>query len=305
MSSGLPPLITDSNIFRKGGSDQDIILHVAAVDYDHLTTMGYTLKDGRFFSRDLVSDSAAIVVNEAAYKQMGFDRLEHQTIINFNAPTPVSLKLIGVVKDFNFENLRNDVKPLAMVLGTGSNVWMVREAKKEIAIRISGGEISEHISRLERIWKQHSSGAFEFSFLDQNIDSMFRAEQRMSRIVLIFATLTIIIACLGLFGLATYLGEQRGKEISIRKVMGASVSQVIILLVKDFALLIGIAFIIAGPVGWYIMNSWLQDFAYRINVEWWMIVSAGLVAMMIAVIAIGYQSIKVAKENPVKSLRSE
>lgn len=305
ISSGLPPLITDSNIFRKGGSEQDIILHIATVDYDHLNTMGYELSGGRFFSRDFISDSAAIILNEAAYKKMGFSQIEDQTVINFNAPSPAPFKLIGVVKDFNFESLRNEVKPMAMILGIGSNQWMVREAKSEIAIRLQQGDISDAISKLERVWRKHSTSSFEFSFLDQNVDATFQTEQRVNRVVLIFTTLTIVIACLGLFGLATYMGEQRGKEISIHKVLGASVSQVILLLIKDFFLLIGIAFIVGAPIAWYLMNTWLQDFAYRITIEWWMIGIGGLVALAVTLLTIGYQSLKVARGNPVDTLKSE
>jgi putative ABC transport system permease protein len=127
----------------------------------------------------------------------------------------------------------------------------------------------------------------------------------MSRIIFIFATLTIVIACLGLFGLATYTGEQRSKEISIRKVLGASLAQVVGLLIRDFAVLIGIAFVIAAPLGWYLMNSWLQEFAYRIQVDWWMVLIAGLAAFSVAILTIGYQSLRTARENPVNALKNE
>ena len=240
--------------------------------------MHYTMSAGRFFSPEFPADSTAIVLNEAAYKQLGFDGLDGATVINFNAPKPVPLKLIGVVKDFNFENLRSTVKPMAMVLGVGSNVWMVREAKNEIAIRMAPGDPSSALEKLEGIWKKYSSSAFEFSFLDQNIEAMFRAELRMGRIVFIFASLAIIIACLGLFGLANYLGEQRGKEISIRKVLGASVSQVVVLLLKDFTLLIVIAFVIAAPLGLYLMSEWLDGFAYRTSISVWLVLAAGSVS---------------------------
>ena len=304
-TSALPPRITDSNLFRKGRSEQDIVLNLSTVDYEHLSTMRYTMSAGRFFSRDFPSDSTAIILNEAAYKQLGFDGLEGETVINFNAPKPVTLNLIGVVKDFNFENLRSTVKPMAMVLDVGSNVWMVREAKNEIAIRIAPGDPTSTIEKLEGIWKKYSSSAFEFSFLDENIDAMFRSEQRMGRIVFIFATLAIIIACLGLFGLANYLGEQRGKEISIRKVLGASVPQVVILLLKDFTLLIVIAFIIAAPLGWYLMGEWLDGFAYRTSINMWLVLAAGSLSLLTALLTIGYQSFKVARENPVNNLKGE
>jgi putative ABC transport system permease protein len=304
-TSALPPRITDSNLFRKGGSEKDIVLNIATVDHEHLSTMHYTMSAGRFFSPQFPSDSTAIVLNEAAYKQMGFDGLEGATVINFNAPKPKLLKLIGVVRDFNFESLRSTVKPMAMVLGVGSNAWMVRESKNEIAIRMAPGDPKSAIEKLEGIWKKYSSSAFEFSFLDQNIEAMFRSEQRMGRIVFIFASLAIIIACLGLFGLANYLGEQRGKEISIRKVLGASVPQVVILLLKDFTLLIVIAFVIAAPLGWYLMSEWLDGFAYRTSVNVWLILAAGSASLLTALFTISYQSLRVAHENPVNNLKGE
>jgi putative ABC transport system permease protein len=305
LASALPPNITDSNLFRKGGSDQEIDLHVITADYDHLSTMGYVMEEGRFFSRDFPSDSSAIVLNETAYRALGFKQIEGNTIINFNADKPVSFNLIGVVKDFNFETLKNSVKPMAVILNAGKNYWMVRQSDNEIAIRISPGDISLAIEKLEAIWKKYSASPFEFTFLDQNIDSTFRAEMRLGRIVLVFTVLTIIIACLGLFGLATYLGEQRSKEISIRKVLGASIPEVIGLLLQDFLLLICIAFIIAAPLGWLIMKSWLDGFAYRTVIEWWIIALSGISAFLVAILTIGYQSLKVARQNPVINLKSE
>lgn len=304
-ASGLPPHIEDGNLFRKGGTEQDLVIRLITVDYDHLVAMGYTMAEGRFFSADFPSDSTAIILNETAYKQLGFQQLEGNTVINFNAEVPAPFKLIGVIKDFNFENLRSSVKPMAMLLSVGKNNWMVGQENHSVAIRITSGDPSKAIDKLERIWKKYSSNPFEFSFLDENIDATFRSEQRMGQIVFIFTLLTIAIACLGLFGLATYLAEQRGKEISIRKVLGASVPQVIILLLKDFAMLIGIAFVIAAPLGWYFMNNWLQEFAYRINVDLWMIVAAGIFSLVIAILTISFQSIKVARENPVDALKSE
>jgi putative ABC transport system permease protein len=304
-TSGLPPYITDSNLFRKGGTEQDIVLHVVVADYDHLSTMGYSMTKGRTFSRDLASDSMAIILNETAYRKLGFTGLDGQTVINFNARTPVPFNLIGVVKDFNFENLKTSVKPMAMVLSVGKNNEMVKQSNNDIAIRISPGDVSEKIDLLQQVWGKYSSGPFEFTFLDENIDATFRSEQRMGQIIFMFAALTIIIACLGLFGLAAYMGEQRGKEISIRKVLGASINQVFILLLKDFTLLIGIAFVIAAPIGWYVMSRWLEGFAYRTDISLWVVLLAGFISLLIAFITIGYQSIRVASENPVKNLKNE
>src|SRR5262249_7132048 len=153
--SGLPPHITDSNLFRKGGTQQDIDLHVVIVDVDHLSTLGYTMVAGRFFSADFPSDSMAIVLNETAYKQLGFEQVEGNTVINFNADTPVPFKLIGVIRDFNFENLRTSVKPIAMLLESRQNSTMVRQANHSVAIRVAPGDASKAIEVLERIWKKY------------------------------------------------------------------------------------------------------------------------------------------------------
>jgi len=304
-ASALPPRIIDSNLFRKGGNDQDIDLHVITVDYDHLSTMGYKMVDGRFFSREFPSDSSAIILNESAYQELGFKQIEGNTIINFNAAQPVTFRLIGVVKDFNFEGLTNSVKPLAVILNAGKNEWMVRQSNNDVAIRIASGNALEATKKLETIWKKYSNLPFEFTFLDDNIDGMFRTEVRLGGIVLAFTVLTIVIACLGLFGLAAYMAQTRSKEMSIRKILGASIPEVMIHFLRDFALPVAIAFIIAAPIGWFVMRTWLNGFAYRTNLEWWVIAISGLSVVVIAALTVSYQSLKVATENPVNNLKSE
>jgi putative ABC transport system permease protein len=292
-----PPNITWTNAFRKGGSEQDYLLSVYHADHDQVNVMGFEMVQGRFFSRDFKSDSAAIVLNETAYKLMGFTQMEGSTVINYSNDKPYPMNIIGVVKDFNFETLRNDVKPMAFILSG--------EPNGSIAIRLAKGNTVEQLHLLESIWKKYSSDPFEYSFIDENYDALFRGEQRMSRIILIFTILTIVIASLGLFGLATYVAEQRAKEISIRKVMGASATQMLVLLSKDFTILISIAFVIAAPVGWYFMNSWLEGFAYHVGIDASIIIIAGVTAMAIALITISFQSVRAARENPVKALKME
>jgi putative ABC transport system permease protein len=294
----LPPNIDWNSAFRKGGSDQDFVLSIYNVDHDHLQTMGYQMVEGRFFSKDFPTDTAAIILNETAYKAMGFTDLADATVLTYQGPEPSPLKVIGVMKDFNFQSLKSAVKPMAIQLGPEPNF--------EMAIRLAPGDTKQKIELLEKIWKKYSpAAAFEFSFLDQNFDALFRAEQRLGQIILVFTILAIGIACLGLFGLAAYTAEQRSKEISIRKVMGASVSQVMILLSKDFTILILISFVIAAPVAWYGANGWLEGFANRMDLKIWMVVAAGSISLFIALVIITFQSIKAARENPVKSMRSE
>ena len=296
-SSNLPTHMNSSIVFGKGGTEQQYALNLCYADYDHAKVMEYQLVDGRFFSRDFPSDTAAVVINETAYKLMGLDHLENQTIINFNSGKPQPLKLIGVIKDFNFESLRNGVKPAGFLLGG--------EPNEEMAIRFAPGNTKASVALLESIWKKHASSIFEYSFLDQRFDALFHAEQRISRVILVFTLLTISIACLGLFGLAAYTAEQRAKEISIRKVMGASMPQVIVLLSRDFTFLIVVAFAIAAPLGWYFTREWLQGFAYHIDVNPLTILLSGIAALVIALLTISSQAIKAARENPVKAMRSE
>lgn len=296
-ASNLPPRMNSNKTFRKGGTEQDYLLNISYADYDHARVMGYKLVQGRFFSRDFPSDTSAIVINETAYKLMGFDHLENQTIINFDEDKPRPLRVIGVVQDFNFETLRNGVRPLCFLLSG--------ELNGEMAIRLAPGDTQASIALLESIWKKHSSSIFEYTFLDQSFDALFHAEQRISHVILIFTILTISIACLGLFGLAAYTAEQRAKEISIRKVMGASLPQVIVLLSRNFAFLIVIAFAIAAPLGWYFTREWLQGFAYHIEVNPLTVLLSGIAALVIALLTISSQGIKAARENPVKAMRSE
>jgi putative ABC transport system permease protein len=297
-SNNLPPDITWTSAFRKGGSDQDFLLSIYQVDHDHLATMGYEMAEGRFFSREFKSDTAVIILNETAYKQMAFKNLDEAVVLSYQGEKTAPLKVIGVLKDFNFKSLRESVKPLGVLLGSEPNYAM--------AIRLSHGNTQAHIQTLETLWKKYAPGAaFDYSFLDQNFDALFRAEQRMSQIILIFTVLAIGIACLGLLGLAAYTAEQRAKEMSIRKVMGASVPQLIMLLSRDFTILILVAFAIASPLAWFFADQWLSGFANRIDIDFSVLVISGLVSMVIALFTVSSQSLKVARENPVKTMRME
>ncbi len=294
----LPPNLSWNSAFRKGGSEQDFILYMYQVDPEHLQTMGYQMAEGRFFSKDFKSDTAAIILNESAYKAMGFDNLDEAEVLTYQHETPRPLKVIGVLKDFNYQTLKDNIRPMAILLGPEPNY--------EMAVLLAPGNTQEQIQLLESIYKKYAAGSpFEYSFVDQNFDALFRAEQRMSQIILIFTVLTIGIACLGLFGLAAYTAEQRSKELSIRKVMGASVSQLTVLMSKDFTILVFIAFVVSTPLAWYFAERWLQGFANRINIDVSIVIISGVTSLLIALLTISYQSIRAAKENPVTAMRSE
>ena len=297
-ANSLPPRTPWWSAFRKAGSDQDFMLNVYEADYDHLKTMGYEMKAGRYFSREFRSDKDGIILNETAYKAMAFTNLEEAVVLSYRSEPPAPLKVLGVLKDFNYQSLKDDVKPMAILLGPEPNL--------EMGIRLSKGNTAEQLKLLENIWKKYAPDApFEYSFLDQNFDALFRTEQRMGRIILVFTVLAISIACLGLFGLAAYTAEQRAKEISIRKVMGASVTQMVALIAKDFTILVMVALAIATPLAWYLAEGWLAGFANRIRIEYTYAVISGLISMLIAMVTISYQSLKAARENPVKAMRLE
>ncbi|MFC3415378.1 ABC transporter permease [Algoriphagus hitonicola] len=298
----LPPNIDWSSVFKTTDSQQDFLCTLNFVDHDQLQTLGYELVKGRFFSRDFPSDTGTVVLNETAFRQMGWTELDGSQKVsgfwNVNSE-PVARTVVGVIRDFNFESLRTSVRPLIMTLGTVPN--------NEMAIRLRSGNPAEKVALLEQIWKKHSDGApFEYSFIDSNFQRLFQAEQKMGNIILVFTVLAISIACLGLFGLAAYTTEQRSKEISIRKALGASIPHLVTILSKDFTILVLIAFVFAGPLAYYLMNSfWLGNFAYRIEIGIFLILLSGLMAILIAWITVSYQSFKTAASNPVDYLKSE
>lgn len=296
----LPPNLDWNSVFRPEGNEQDHLFYMYFADQDHLKTMGYTMTRGRFFSRDFPSDSTAVILNEAAAKQLGWQEdFEGKSLVGyFNSPEGTTVRVIGIMKDFNFESLKNTVKPMAILLGPSPNY--------EMAIRVTPGNTQEKIKIIESLWKKYAPQApFEYSFLDENFDAQFRAEQRMGNIILIFTCLAVLIACLGLYGLASFTAEQRSKEISIRKVMGATVGQMMVLLSKDFTKLVVISFLIAIPFTWYAMNQWLQGFPYRIGFDAFAVLIAGVLSVAIAIFTISFQALKAAMGNPVNSLRSE
>jgi putative ABC transport system permease protein len=206
------------------------------------------------------------------------------------------LKIVGIVKNFNFESFKDQIRPLAILLEPNANTLFIRYEGSPTAL----------VQKVESFWKQHAANEpFEYSFLDQSFDELFRAEQRMGTTFAIFSGLTIFVACLGLFALAAFTAEQRTKEIGIRKVMGASVRNLAFLLSREFTLLVLIAFLPAALAGWYISNQWLEEFVYRINVSPLVIILSGMLAIIVAWATVSFQSIKAATSNPVDSLRYE
>lgn len=284
----------DAVMDTKNGLD----MQTWTVDYDYIKTMGMKIIKGRNFSREFGSDSSAVIINETTAGFLGYPDPVGKKIYTFdNDNKPLSFTIIGVVKNFNFESLRHDVGPLCFHLGKSTYLT---------SFRVNTGNINSLIAQVREKWKAMAPGMpFSYRFLDESFNDMYRSEQRVGKIALIFSVLAIFIACLGLFGLATFIAEQRTKEIGIRKVLGATVQGIAQMLSRDFMILVAIAFIIAAPCAWYTMNKWLQDFAYRTDISWWIFAVAGFAALSIALLTVSFQAIRAALMNPVKSLRTE
>ncbi len=270
-----------------------------AVDYDFIPTYGIQVESGRNFSRDFGTDTSGYVLNEAAVKALGWN---NQNAIgkDFKYGSRKG-KIIGVVNDFHFESMHQAIIPLVMVMFPPS----VNQFNY-VSVKIAGGNIQSSLNHLETIWRRLlADEPYEFNFLDEKFGKLYESEQKQGTIFIAFACIAIFIASLGLFGLSAFTITQRVKEIGVRKVLGANVGSIVALLSKDFLKLVVIAALIAFPVAWLVMHSWLSDFAYRVNIQWWVFLLAGILAALIALITVSFQAIKAAIANPVKSLRTE
>lgn len=270
------------------------------VDEDYLPVMGMTMAKGRWFSRDFRGDSLSLVINESCAALLNWDDPIGKKLYTYDDGPEngaVGYTIIGVVKNFHFESLRERVGPLAMQLGADNSGGI---------FRVQPQELSSLLAQVESVWKKMAPGMpFTYRFLDESFDAMYRAEQRVAKVGLSFAVLAILIACLGLFGLVTYMAEQRTKEIGVRKVLGASVGSIVGMMGKDFIRLILVAALIAFPLAWYAMHQWLQDYAFRIQLGWWVFGVAGMVTLLIALATIAVQAVRAARRNPINALRAE
>lgn len=298
-SNRLPPNINWQYVFRPSNQQKDYLLNVYEVDYDHLEAMKFEMASGRFFSRDFPSDSATVILNETAARRMGISKILGEKIFTqYGPPGGGELEVIGIVHDFNYQSLKDSIQPAALVLGSEPN-W-------EMAIRVKKGKEHDAINYLKEKWTKFAPDVpFEYTFLDHNFEEKLKMERRIAILFLLFTALAIFIACLGLFGLATFTAEQRTKEIGIRKVLGASEENIIAMLNKDFLKLVIIANIIAWPVVAWLMILWLDQFAYHISPPWWAFPVTIIVTGFIAFLSVTTQAIKAAHGNPVDSLRNE
>jgi putative ABC transport system permease protein len=269
------------------------------VDDRYLPTFQMQLMNGRNFSPQHPTDSSAVIINEAAAKMYGGKDPVNKPLYMLTDLTGsmATYHVIGVIKDFNFSSLHDQVAPLVLSLQPNN---------ESMAVRISTNDLPGVLSQIRSTWKSMTSAQpFSYTFLDEEFNKQYSADQRMGAIFLVFSILAIVIACLGLFGLVTFAAEQRVKEIGIRKVLGAAVSNIFVLLSKDLVKLLVLSICIASPIAWWAMHTWLQDFAYRTSIGWWMFAAVGGICLLIALVTISFQAIKAAVANPVKSLRSE
>jgi len=290
----------DKNIYRS--------FQFNAVDPYFLKTMGIQLAEGRDFSPTNPADNmSSMIVNEAFLNLFGWKNGVGQKL-----PGRIEQQIVGVVKDFNYQSLHTKVEPLALIIKPDSffrrieNISFGSPLQPRISVRLKTGNLTASLATLKQVWKNVvPDQEFEYRFLDESIATQYRQEQRTSTIVKLASALSIFISCMGLFGLATLTVARRTREIGIRKVLGASVSSVVRLLSKEFIVLVTIAAVIAFPLAWWVMNKWLQDFAYRIHIAWWVFPVAGIAALLVALFTVSFQAIKAAVANPVKSLRTE
>ena len=284
-------------------SDKSSIAKQLLVDEDFIPAMQIQMASGRNFNPAMLTDkSQSVIVNETLAKQAGWKDVEDKKIQlgNDSLGKPVLFTVAGIVKDFNIYSLQHKIEPLVMQLPAEAN------DKDNMYVRLSKSDIKKALAITETVFKKYDTGnPFVFSFLDQNFAKQYEAEKMQGRLLLVFTVLAICIACLGLFGLVTFTAEQKRKEIGVRKVLGSSVSGIVLLLAKDLLKLVLIAIVIATPIAWLAMSKWLQDFAYRTSIAWWIFALSGFIALSIAFITVSVQAIKAAMANPVKSLRTE
>jgi putative ABC transport system permease protein len=272
------------------------------VDADYIPTLDIKLQQGRNFSNAIEADKyGAALVNQTLMTELGWkDALGKRVRFKYGKGETGERTVVGVVKDFHTYSLQHKVEPMVLMMPAAASM------EDNIYVKINTSKTTEALAFIEKVYKQFDkNNPVEFHFLDQNFAQQYATEQKQEQLALIFTILAVFIACLGLFGLAAFTAQQRVKEIGIRKVLGATVASVTVMLGKDFIKLICISILIATPIAWYSMNKWLEDFAYRINISWWVFIVAGMIAAFIALLTVSFQAVKAAVKNPVQSLRTE
>jgi len=313
MSQGMVGGLNSTSMVNVRGSQNKQLVNYLDVGNGYFDVLNIEIKEGRGFSDKFISDTmnnglhgpleqtiGGIVLNETAVKDLAITApvIGKQILWGQDKDTNYYVKIIGVAKDFHFTSMRNKIKPFGFTNSPGN--------ENRFNVKLSGDNIAATMAQLESTWNSIYPGKpFQYTFMDEAFAKLYQSEARFQKVFIILVVLGIFIASLGLFALATFAAQQRVKEIGIRKVLGASVANVVGLLSMDFLKLVLIALIVAVPIGWYTMNKWLQNFAYQIHIQWWVFPLAGLLAIVIALITISFQAIKAAVAKPIKSLRTE
>ncbi len=276
------------------GQEKSLLLNLLSADYDFLDVMGVNFNEGRNFSRDTKADSSAIILNETAVKQMGIKDVIGSQVTAGGDPYTV----VGVIDDFHFSSFHEPIKPFGF--------FLIETSVNRLFVKIQGDQMVESIAEIQKIWKTLvPDRPFDFTFQDEQVSKLYASEVKFQKLFSNFTFVAIIIASLGLFGLSAYTAQQRTKEIGIRKILGASVLGVTQLLSKEFLKPVLLAIAVSVPIAWYAMSEWLQNFAYHVELDAWTFVLSGLIAVLIALFTVSFQSIKAALTNPVNSLRNE
>ena len=303
-STTLPGLAFGSTVFRlqEAGGEASQLLWTANTDHYFADVFDIELRHGRYFDPTRPADTAAVIINETAMRMLGGTNPIGQTLLMLGptADQNVPLRIIGVTRDFHFESLHQTIRPLA-ILPFGK-VYQGRY----LSVRLAATDLPRSLAEMETVWKRFAGGqAFEYTFFDEDFAQLYAGEMRTGTLLTAFAAVAIFIACLGLFGLASFITLQRTKEIGIRKVLGATVPQVVVMLGKEFARWVVVANLIAWPVAWWVMHRWLEGFAYRTAIRWEIFLAAALLALLTAILTVSYQTIRAALINPAKSIRYE
>jgi len=299
ISNFVPPHVYSNSVyFPNGKTEESLLLHQIYADQDYQKTIGFEMYMGRFFSEQFPSDSNAVVINKKGMEAMGWSTYEGNRLAEPTEEGGVEYyEVVGIVEDFNYSSLKSEIEPLIIFLADWGNLMPVRLVK---------GDINDRIKDVESIWNEMAPGEpFDYSFVDENFEAQFRSEQQLGEIFMLFTSLAIFIACLGLFALATFIAEQRSKEIGIRKAMGASIGGVVFLLTREFTKLVFISIILSIAPVIFLMNWWLEHFAYKTDIGVLSFVIGGAAALLIAFITVSYQSVRAAIANPTTALRYE
>lgn len=313
MANGVVGGMNWTRTMRFKGSRNGQLINFLDVSYDYLDVLGIKLKQGRGFSpafpADTIIDSrepgkerfiGSVILNEKAVKDMGIPEPAIGRFVSYaeDKDTVYYVRVVGVAKDFHFASFRSEIKPFAFLIENNR--------ENNFTLKVSPANLDKTIASIQGVWTSYSGGRpFRYSFLDDSFSKLYQSDRRFNTVILWLTTLAITIGCMGLFGLTAFMIQRRAKEISIRKVVGASVSGIVILLSKDFIRLVALSILIATPLAWYAMDQWLRNFAYRITIQWWIFLLAGAIAVLIALATVSLQTIKAALTNPSKNLRSE